>query len=101
MFPSQISFGFGGILWVHLAEPSCGTHRISRHLQDKILTSLNKKVQEVYFQCTGDNEANLPTVEMLKVIEKQLNDLLDSVERIPPAKIEKAVKDIRKEQRAR
>ncbi|XP_041320853.1 cilia- and flagella-associated protein 100 [Pyrgilauda ruficollis] len=69
--------------------------------QDKMLTSLNKKVQEVYFQCTGDNETNLPTVEMLKVIEKQLNDLLDSVERIPPAKIEKAVKDIRKEQRAR
>uniref|UniRef100_A0A8C3QD97 DUF4200 domain-containing protein n=1 Tax=Geospiza parvula TaxID=87175 RepID=A0A8C3QD97_GEOPR len=67
--------------------------------QDKMLTSLNKKVQEVYFQCTGDNEANLPTVEMLKVIEKQLNDLLDSVERIPAAKIEKAVKDIRKEQR--
>ncbi|XP_064288808.1 cilia- and flagella-associated protein 100 [Passer domesticus] len=69
--------------------------------QDKMLTSLNKKVQEVYFQCTGDNETNLPTVEMLKVIEKQLNDLLDCVERIPPAKIEKAVKDIRKEQRAR
>ncbi|OWK63599.1 Coiled-coil domain-containing protein 37 [Lonchura striata] len=69
--------------------------------QDKMLTSLNKKVQEVYFQCTGDNETNLPTVEMLKVIEKQLNDLLGSVERIPPAKIEKAVKAIRKEQRAR
>ncbi|KAF2988068.1 hypothetical protein EK904_005444, partial [Melospiza melodia maxima] len=69
--------------------------------QDKVLTSLNKKVQEVYFQCTGDNEANLPTVEMLKVIEKQLIDLLDSVERIPAAKIEKAVKDIRREQRAR
>lgn len=66
-----------------------------------MLTSLNKKVLEVYFNCTGDNEANLPTVEMLKVIEKQLNDLLDSVERIPPAKIEKAVKAIRKEQRAR
>ncbi|XP_053810104.1 cilia- and flagella-associated protein 100 isoform X2 [Vidua chalybeata] len=69
--------------------------------QDKMLTSLNKKVQEVYFQCTGDNETNLPTVEMLKVIEKQLNDLLGSVERIPPAKIEKAVNAIRKEQRAR
>lgn len=51
--------------------------------------------------CTGDNETNLPTVEMLKVIEKKLNDLLDSVERIPAAKIEKAVKAIRKEQRAR
>ncbi|NXC97030.1 CP100 protein, partial [Certhia familiaris] len=69
--------------------------------QDKMLTSLNKKVLEVYSQCTGDNETDLPTVEMLKVIEKQLNDLLDSVERIPPAKIEKAVKAIRKEQRAR
>lgn len=51
--------------------------------------------------CTGDNETNLPTVEMLKVIEKKLNDLLDSVERIPATKIEKAVKAIRKEQRAR
>ncbi|XP_048171531.1 cilia- and flagella-associated protein 100 [Corvus hawaiiensis] len=69
--------------------------------QDKILTSLNKKVLEVYLHCTGDNETNLPTVEMLKVIEKKLNDLLDSVERIPAAKIEKAVKAIRKEQRAR
>lgn len=56
---------------------------------------------EVYLHCTGDNETNLPIVEMLKVIEKKLNDLLDSVERIPAAKIEKAVKAIRKEQRAR
>ncbi|XP_056372117.1 cilia- and flagella-associated protein 100-like [Oenanthe melanoleuca] len=69
--------------------------------QDKMLTSLNKKVLEVYSNCTGDHETNLPTVEMLKVIEKKLNDLLDSVERIPPAKIEKAVKIIRREQRAR
>ncbi|XP_032927465.1 cilia- and flagella-associated protein 100 isoform X3 [Catharus ustulatus] len=69
--------------------------------QDEMLTSLNKKVLEVYSNCTGDNETNLPTVEMLKVIEKKLNDLLDSVERIPPAKIEKAVKAIRKEHRAR
>ncbi|XP_066051258.1 cilia- and flagella-associated protein 100 [Chamaea fasciata] len=78
---------------------SSGEHE--SHHQDKMLTSLNEKVLEVYFHCTGDNEANLPTVEMLKVIEKKLNDLLDSVERIPPAKIEKAVKAIRKEQRAR
>lgn len=66
-----------------------------------MLTSLHKKVLEVYVHCTGDSETNLPTVDMLKVIEKQLNDLLDSVERIPPAKIEKAVKVIRKQQRAR
>ncbi|TRZ21893.1 hypothetical protein HGM15179_005182 [Zosterops borbonicus] len=78
---------------------SSGEHEA--HGQDKILTSLRNKVLEVYLQCTGDTEANLPTVDMLKVIEKQLSDLLDSVERIPPAKIEKAVKAIRKEQRAR
>ncbi|XP_023791079.1 cilia- and flagella-associated protein 100 [Cyanistes caeruleus] len=78
---------------------SSGEHEAD--YQDKMLTSLNKKVLEVYVHCTGDNETNMPTVEMLKVIEKQLNDLLDSVERIPPARIEKAVKAIRKEQRAR
>uniref|UniRef100_A0A8C0EFF7 Uncharacterized protein n=1 Tax=Bubo bubo TaxID=30461 RepID=A0A8C0EFF7_BUBBB len=65
--------------------------------QDKMLTSLNKKVLEVYCQCTGENEANLETMEMLMVIEKQLNDLLDNLERIPPAKIEQAEKAKKKE----
>ncbi|XP_074007780.1 cilia- and flagella-associated protein 100 [Numenius arquata] len=60
--------------------------------QDKILTSLNKKVLEVYCHCTGENETNLQTVQMLMVIEKQLNDLLDNLERIPPAKVEQAKK---------
>ncbi|KAJ7423881.1 coiled-coil domain-containing protein 37-like [Pitangus sulphuratus] len=69
--------------------------------QDKMLASLNKKVLEVYSHCTGDNETNLKTIEMLKVIEKQLNDLLDSLERIPQSKIEKAQKAIQKEKRAR
>ncbi|XP_027738500.1 cilia- and flagella-associated protein 100 [Empidonax traillii] len=69
--------------------------------QDKMLASLNKKVLEVYSHCTGDNETNLKTIEMLKVIEKQLNDLLDSLERIPQSKLEKAQKAIQKEKRAR
>ncbi|KFV54904.1 Coiled-coil domain-containing protein 37, partial [Gavia stellata] len=69
--------------------------------QDKMLTSLNKKVLEVYCQCTGENEANLQTVQMLMVIEKQLNDLLDNLERIPPAKIEQAEKAKKKERRIR
>uniref|UniRef100_A0A8D0L0B4 Cilia and flagella associated protein 100 n=1 Tax=Strix occidentalis caurina TaxID=311401 RepID=A0A8D0L0B4_STROC len=67
--------------------------------QDKMLTSLNEKVLEVYCQCTGENEANLETMEMLMVIEKQLNNLLDNLERIPPAKIEQAEKVKKKEQR--
>uniref|UniRef100_A0A8C8EAH8 Cilia and flagella associated protein 100 n=1 Tax=Otus sunia TaxID=257818 RepID=A0A8C8EAH8_9STRI len=69
--------------------------------QDKMLTSLNKKVLEIYCQCTGENEANLETMEMLMVIEKQLNDLLDNLERIPPAKIEQAEKAKKKERRIR
>ncbi|NXK25839.1 CP100 protein, partial [Arenaria interpres] len=60
--------------------------------QDKMLKSLNKKVLEVYCHCTGENETNLQTVQMLMVIEKQLNDLLDNLERIPPAKVEQAKK---------
>lgn len=66
-----------------------------------MLTSLNKKVLEVYCHCTGENETNLETVQMLMVIEKQLNDLLDNLERIPPAKIEQAEKAKKKERRIR
>ncbi|XP_032850825.1 cilia- and flagella-associated protein 100 isoform X2 [Tyto alba] len=69
--------------------------------QDKMLTSLNKKVLEVYCHCTGENEANLETMQMLMVIEKQLIDLLDNLERIPPAKIEQAEKAKKKERRIR
>ncbi|KAM6413684.1 cilia- and flagella-associated protein 100 [Rhynochetos jubatus] len=69
--------------------------------QDKMLTSLNKKVLEVYYHCTGDNETNLQTVQMLMVIEKQLNDLLDILEKIPPAKREQAEKAKKKERRIR
>ncbi|KAJ7406893.1 cilia- and flagella-associated protein 100 [Willisornis vidua] len=84
-------------LKVHLL--SSGEHKADD--QDKMLASLNKKVLEVYFHCTGDNETNLQTVEMLKVIEKQLNNLLDNLDRIPPSKIEKAEKAIKKEKRTR
>ncbi|NXP22469.1 CP100 protein, partial [Scytalopus superciliaris] len=84
-------------LKVHLL--SSGEHQADD--QDKMLTSLNKKVLEVYSHCTGDNETNLKTIEMLKVIEKQLNDLLDNLERIPPSKIEKAERFLKKEKRTR
>uniref|UniRef100_A0A8C3D753 Cilia and flagella associated protein 100 n=1 Tax=Cairina moschata TaxID=8855 RepID=A0A8C3D753_CAIMO len=70
-------------------------------VQDKMLTSLNKKVQEVYNQCIGDNEANLTTVQMLAAIEKQLNNLLDNLERVPPEKIAQIEKAKEKERRIR
>ncbi|XP_030357364.1 cilia- and flagella-associated protein 100 isoform X2 [Strigops habroptila] len=67
--------------------------------QDNVLASLSKKVQEVYCQCTGESEGNLQTVQMLMVLEKQLNDLLDILERIPPEKIEHVKKLKEKERR--
>ncbi|KAI6077212.1 Cilia- and flagella-associated protein 100 [Aix galericulata] len=70
-------------------------------VQDKMLTSLNKKVQEVYNQCVRDNEANLTTVQMLAAIEKQLNNLLDNLERVPPEKIAQIEKAKEKERRIR
>ncbi|XP_009988523.1 PREDICTED: coiled-coil domain-containing protein 37 [Tauraco erythrolophus] len=84
-------------LKVHLS--SSGEYKADD--QDKMLTSLNEKVLEVYCHCTGENSANLQTVQMLTVIEKQLYDLLDNLERIPPAKIEQAEKAKRKERRLR
>ncbi|XP_010082491.1 PREDICTED: coiled-coil domain-containing protein 37 [Pterocles gutturalis] len=69
--------------------------------QDKMLTSLHKKVLEVYCQCAGENETNLETEEMLMVIEKYFYDLLDNLERIPPAEIAQAKKAKEKERRMR
>ncbi|KAM8799645.1 cilia- and flagella-associated protein 100 [Eudromia elegans] len=70
-------------------------------VQDKMLANLHKKVLEVYRQCVGENEANLGTLQMLAVIEKQLDDLLECLERIPSAKIEQAEKAKEKERRIR
>ncbi|XP_063116277.1 cilia- and flagella-associated protein 100 isoform X2 [Cavia porcellus] len=70
--------------------------------QDKLLDSLNHKVQDVYRHCVGtQQEANLGTVQMLTVIEHQLDELLENLERVPPAKIEQAEKAKEKERRMR
>ncbi|NWH67791.1 CP100 protein, partial [Geococcyx californianus] len=76
-------------------------HAETKASGDKMLTSLKEKVLEVYLHCTGENEANLQTIQMLMVIEKKLNDLLDTLERIPPAKIEKVAKAKRKERKTK
>uniref|UniRef100_A0A8D0HMG5 Cilia and flagella associated protein 100 n=1 Tax=Sphenodon punctatus TaxID=8508 RepID=A0A8D0HMG5_SPHPU len=70
-------------------------------VQDKMLVSLHKKVLEVYRRCIGENEANLGTLQMLTIIEHQLDDLLECLERVPPAKIEQAEKVKEKERRMR
>uniref|UniRef100_A0A674J1Y0 Cilia and flagella associated protein 100 n=2 Tax=Emydidae TaxID=8476 RepID=A0A674J1Y0_9SAUR len=70
-------------------------------VQDKMLVSLNKKVTEVYRRCIGENEANLGTLQLLTVIEHQLDDLLECLERVPQTKIEQAEKAKEKERRMR
>ncbi|XP_015678581.1 cilia- and flagella-associated protein 100 [Protobothrops mucrosquamatus] len=70
-------------------------------VQDKMLVSLHRKVLEVYRRCIGENEANLGTLQMLTVIEHQLDDLLECLERVPPGKIEQAEKAKEKERRMR
>ncbi|XP_006131324.2 cilia- and flagella-associated protein 100 [Pelodiscus sinensis] len=70
-------------------------------VQDKMLVSLNKKVTDVYRRCIGENEANLGTLQMLTVIEHQLDDLLECLERVPLSKIEQAEKAKEKERRMR
>ncbi|KAM6216172.1 cilia- and flagella-associated protein 100 [Rhynchocyon petersi] len=70
--------------------------------QEKLLESLNDKVMNVYQHCIGtQQEANLGTVQMLTIIEHQLDELLESLERVPQSKIEQAEKAKEKERRLR
>ncbi|XP_051839003.1 cilia- and flagella-associated protein 100 isoform X1 [Antechinus flavipes] len=69
--------------------------------QNNMLASLNKKVIEVYHHCTGDCESSLSTLQMLTIIEEQLDDLLENLEKIPAWKIEQIEKIKEKERRLR
>ncbi|KAK7800260.1 hypothetical protein U0070_022446 [Myodes glareolus] len=70
--------------------------------QDKLLESLNHKVLDVYRKCVGmQQEANLGTVQMLTVVEHQLDELLENLERVPQVKIEQAEKVKERERRMR
>ncbi|XP_020836807.1 cilia- and flagella-associated protein 100 [Phascolarctos cinereus] len=69
--------------------------------QNKMLDSLNKKVVEVYRHCTGDCESSLGTLQMLTIIEHQLDELLENLERVPAWKIEQVEKAKEKERRIR
>ncbi|XP_040850905.1 cilia- and flagella-associated protein 100 [Ochotona curzoniae] len=70
--------------------------------QDKLLESLNRKVLDVYHRCIGSQqESNLSTVQMLAIIEHQLNELLENLERVPQAKVEQVEKAKEKERRLR
>jgi hypothetical protein len=60
--------------------------------QDKHLAELNKKVEDVYINCIGSNEANITTLQMLTNIENKLEELFQKIETMPPEKVEEAEK---------
>ncbi|OXB64534.1 hypothetical protein ASZ78_012797 [Callipepla squamata] len=70
-------------------------------VQDEMLASLAIKVQEVYGHCIGKSKKGMKTVEMLAAIEKKLIDLLDDLEKVPPAKIAEIKKAKKREWRMR
>ncbi|KAK7102985.1 cilia- and flagella-associated protein 100-like [Littorina saxatilis] len=67
--------------------------------QEKSLQSLNRKVEEVYRSCIGDNEANISTLQMLTNIENRLEELFETIETMPQDKVEAAEKAKEKERR--
>jgi len=69
--------------------------------QEEMLAALNKKVEEVYRNCIGDNEANISTLQMLTNIENRLEELFEMIEMMPPEKVEAAEKAKEKERRLR
>ncbi|XP_078595785.1 cilia- and flagella-associated protein 100-like isoform X4 [Branchiostoma floridae x Branchiostoma japonicum] len=69
--------------------------------QEKMLQSLNKKVEEVYRACIGDNEANISTLQMLTNIENRLEELFEIIEMMPPERVEAAERAKEKERRLR
>ncbi|KAI8826926.1 uncharacterized protein EV422DRAFT_17462 [Fimicolochytrium jonesii] len=69
--------------------------------QEKLLEELHQKVKEVYRRCIGDNEATFSTLTMLTAIENRLESLFETIEMMPPDKVEQAEKMKDKERRQR
>ncbi|XP_047122843.1 cilia- and flagella-associated protein 100 isoform X1 [Hydra vulgaris] len=69
--------------------------------QEKMLIQLGKKVEEVYKNCIGENEANISALQMLTSIENRLEELFETIEIMPAEKVEIAEKIKDKERRLR
>jgi len=67
--------------------------------QAKMLSNLNKRVEDVYRSTIGDNEANISTLQMLTNIENRLEELFEQIEMMPQDKVEAAEKAKEKERR--
>ena len=57
-----------------------------------MLRTLHQKVTDVYTRCIGGNEATISTLQMLTSIETRLEELFETVEGLPPERVETAEK---------
>ncbi|XP_075716227.1 coiled-coil domain-containing protein 38 isoform X2 [Rhinoderma darwinii] len=69
--------------------------------QDKMLSTLKKKITDVYTCCIGEVQATINTVQMLASIENRLGELQDILETLPKEIVESAQKAKQKEWRTR
>ncbi|XP_019855759.1 PREDICTED: cilia- and flagella-associated protein 100-like [Amphimedon queenslandica] len=69
--------------------------------QEAMLSTLDKKVADVYNKCIGGNEAAVSTLQMLTAIEGRMEELFEELETLPVEKVESAEKAKEKERRLR
>ncbi|KAM3924783.1 coiled-coil domain-containing protein 38 [Leptodactylus fuscus] len=69
--------------------------------QDKVLSTLKKKITDVYKCCIGEAQATINTVQMLSSIENRLGELQDILESLPKEIVSAALKAKQRERRMR
>ena len=69
--------------------------------QEAELSSFDERVEHVYLNCIGENEAGIDTLQMLTNIENRLEELFEKMQKMPPEKLAEAEKDKDKERRRR
>lgn len=69
--------------------------------QEKLLAKFGNKVEDVYNEVIGENDANISTLQMLTSIENTFGQLLDLQEMMPEEEIAEYEKKFEKDRRAR
>eukprot|EP00050_Salpingoeca_kvevrii_P000754 m.155185 g.155185 ORF g.155185 m.155185 type:complete len:232 (-) comp10202_c0_seq5:113-808(-) len=69
--------------------------------QESEMALLNSKVEEVYLESIGENEANIGTLQLLTNIENKLEELFEKIARLPPDQVAEAEKAKDKQRRQR
>uniref|UniRef100_T1JAE0 Cilia- and flagella-associated protein 100 n=1 Tax=Strigamia maritima TaxID=126957 RepID=T1JAE0_STRMM len=64
----------------------------NEELQDMALSEVNSQIEGVYSNVIGQNDANINTLQMTLAIENKLEDLLQTIDELPPNVVEAAEK---------